>query len=54
MNAVQHLIDNGYRKKMAYKGSIKPTECIDRFIGYKALEINKIPFDASPECIPEK
>lgn len=47
-NAVQHLIDNGYRKIAHIRGPLNPQNAIDRFIGYKkALEINNIPFDAS-------
>jgi LacI family transcriptional regulator len=47
-NAVQHLIDNGYRKIAHIRGPLNPQNAIDRFIGYKkALEKNNIPFDPS-------
>lgn len=46
MEAVQHLIDQGYKKIAHIRGPINPQNAIDRFIGYKkALEKNNIQYD---------
>jgi LacI family transcriptional regulator len=46
MEAVQHLIDQGYKTIAHIRGPINPQNAIDRFIGYKkALEKNNIKYD---------
>jgi LacI family transcriptional regulator len=54
-NAVNYLIEKGYRRIAHFRGPLIPQISIDRFLGYKrALLDNGIPFDSSLVYICEK
>jgi LacI family transcriptional regulator len=54
-NAVNFLINKGYKRIAYFRGGLNPQNSIDRFIGYKkALKDNNIKFDSSLVYICEK
>lgn len=53
-DATKHLIDNGCKKIVHFRGSLLPQNSIDRFLGYKkALEDHQLSFDSSRVYICE-